>query len=171
MNSKQIHDPGTESKPNVNDIHYPQWAIDHLENNGVDTSNFIKIRDDQLRGALTSDYATEWFETDDDGNIVLPFVFGPDYPAEWQDNTIAWMERIGRDFGCIKTVYDPAAALLERKWEHGIVFMPDNSCWSALGLAPGYTGDVINDIEDIGVPPGWQVIGMAEDCGGNTVQG
>ena len=53
----------------MTDIHYPQWAIDHLESNGVDTSNFIKIRDDQLRGALTSDYATEWFETDDNGNI------------------------------------------------------------------------------------------------------
>ena len=142
----------------MNDIHYPPWEIERLENSGIDTSTFTKIDQDQ-RGALVADYAAEWFETDENGDIVLPFVFGPDYPDEWAEKTKIYMERIGRDFGCIKPVWDPAAALLERKWDHGIVFMKSDSCWSALGLAPGYTGDLVPNIEDTGAPPGWQAKG------------
>ena len=71
------------------------------------------------------------------------------------------MELVGRDLGCIKTVNDPVLALLERKWAHGIVFMTGNSCFSAMGKAPGYTGGLVDDIEELGVPPGWQVISMS----------
>ena len=142
----------------MNDIHYPPWEIERLENSGIDTSTFTEIDQDQ-RGALVSDYAAEWFETDENGDIVLPFVFGPDYPDEWAEKTKIYMKRIGRDFGCIKPIWDPAAALLERKWDHGIVFMKSDSCWSALGLAPGYTGDLVPNIEDTGAPPGWQAKG------------
>lgn len=70
------------------------------------------------------------------------------------------MERIGRDLGCIRTVNDPVLALSEGKWKYGIVFMKGESCFSAMGKFPGYTGGFVDNIEELEMPPGWQVISM-----------
>ena len=64
-----------------------------------------------------------------------------------------YMEHVGRDLGCIKTVN-------EGEWKDGIVFMKGKSCFSAMGKFPGYTGGFVDNIEDLEVPPGWQVISM-----------
>ena len=58
-------------------------------------------------------------------------------------------------------------------YRHGIVFIDGDSdgyggCWSALGLAPGFRGSATKKVEEFGAPPTWQVISLAEGCGGNT---
>ena len=41
-------------------------------------------------------------------------------------------------------------------------------CWSGLGQISGYSAGVFSSMTQTGAPAGWQVIAMAENCGGGT---
>ena len=55
---------------------------------------------------------------------------------------------------------------------HGLVFvwedeLIDKSCFSAMGQVSGYVDDTIfTDISQTGAPSNWQIIALAEHCGG-----
>lgn len=67
------------------------------------------------------------------------------------------------DLGCmnIRLVTSTQSRILT----HGIVFALTNSgCFSALGVAPGFTGGFKSSITQLGVPRSWQLVSVAEDC-------
>ena len=49
-------------------------------------------------------------------------------------------------------------------WENQI----RGGCWSGLGQISGYSAGVFASMTETGSPPGWQMIAMAEECGGGT---
>ena len=62
--------------------------------------------------------------------------------------------------------------LASTEWEHGLMFVweiyTDRNCWSGLGQISGYSNGHFSSMTETGSPPGWQVIAMAEWCGGGT---
>ena len=76
------------------------------------------------------------------------------------------------DLGCVKTVKVDRADLSSTEWAAGIMFVWENytggGCWSGLGQISGYSAGVFQSMTQTGAPAGWQVIAMAEDCGGGT---
>ena len=74
--------------------------------------------------------------------------------------------------GCIKTVKIEREDLATTVWDAGLMFVWENwtggGCWSGLGRISGYSNGVFTSMTETGSPPGWQVIAMAENCGGGT---
>merc|ERR1712123_557388 len=154
-------------------MHINRATAVQLESQGVDTSN-LTIADDKVptgQGSLVDAYANEWSVRDPaDNKIVIAWSVEDNYP--WTEKTIAIMERMGRDLGCLKTVYVPREELASTQWPHGLMFANranNGGCWSALGQVSGYTGSTRwSRIEQSGAPSGWQPIGMSSDCGGDS---
>ena len=77
-----------------------------------------------------------------------------------------------KDLGCVKTVKIEREDLATTEWDAGLMFVWENwtggGCWSGLGQISGYSNKVFTSMTETGSPPGWQIIAMAEDCGGGT---
>lgn len=154
-------------------MHINRATAVQLESQGVDTST-LTIADEKVpvgRGTLVDAYANEWSVRDPaDNKIVIAWSVEQGYP--WTEKTIQIMERMGRDLGCLKTVYVPREELATTQWPHGLMFAHNannGGCWSALGQVSGYTGSTSwSRIEDSGAPPNWQPIGMSSNCGGDS---
>ena len=79
---------------------------------------------------------------------------------------------MNRDLGCVQIVKVPEANLETTSYTNGILFtwssgLGGSGCWSALGVAPGFTNGLGN-IVDLGAPAGWQIIGLDDvGCAGN----
>ena len=79
-----------------------------------------------------------------------------------------------KDLGCIKTVKIERKDLATTEWDAGLMFVWENwtggGCWSGLGQISGYSNGVFSSMTETGSPPGWQIIAMAENCGGGTAR-
>ena len=77
-----------------------------------------------------------------------------------------------KDLGCVKTVKIEREDLATTEWDAGLMFVWENQirsgCWSGLGQISGYSAGVFTSMTETGSPPGWQMIAMAEECGGGT---
>ena len=115
----------------------------------------------------------EWTQIDEgDDKIVIAWSVMEDYPYE--NETTEFMASISQDLGCLKTVKVERSDLASTEWTQGIIFVwethADGRCWSTLGQRDGFTGpSLITSIyNDTGAPDTWQVIAMADNCGGGT---
>merc|ERR1712048_41639 len=114
-----------------------------------------------------------WHAEDTDGKIAIPFSFHRSFPENDQEKVIKAMKRLNDDLGCLKTIYVPKEDLLDatrNPWKNGIFFVWGSigwsSCWSYVGLAPGYSGSWIT-MADHGAPDSWQFIALDKSCHGS----
>ena len=122
------------------------------------------------RGITT---ATQWNELTNDGKIAVPYSLHVEINEFYYEAKIdAAMARLSHDIGCVEMVKVPHDELLTTSYRNGLMFTWSSTtgggCWSALGLAPGFTGGN-GDIEDLGAKPEWQIISLdGAGCSGTS---
>lgn len=166
---------------NCNDLSTKAWMFQTSLLPKKWNRNFLSVSLCVLRSHLNrvlgrGTYGTtnDWTQTDpQDGKIVIAWSAMENYPYEAETTT--FMESLGNDLGCVKTVKVDRADLGSTSWTQGLMFLWDThttgGCWSALGQVNGYTGGAstsITTLSDTGAPNTWQVIAMSNTCGGGT---
>ena len=171
----------TTMSMNCNDLSTKAWMFQTSLLPKKWNRNFLSVslcvlRSDLNRVLGRGTYGTtnDWTQTDpQDGKIVIAWSAMENYPYEAETTT--FMESLGNDLGCVKTVKVDRADLGSTSWTQGLMFLWDThttgGCWSALGQVNGYTGGAstsITTLSDTGAPNTWQVIAMSNTCGGGT---
>jgi len=156
----------------TDEVYYPRRVLEELSANGIDISSWKEARlmegKNSARGAT---FATQWSELTNDGKIAVPYSFHSSV-LQYEADIDSAMINLSKDLGCMEMVKVPFAELLTNSWANGIMFtlasLTGGGCWSALGLAPGFTGSN-GDIELFGAKPEWQIISLdSEGCTGNA---
>ena len=100
----------------------------------------------QLRGITLMD---KWHETTNAGKIAIPYSFHASAVA-FETEIDAAMTAMSKDLGCMEAVKVPHAELGTNEWTNGIMFtwttLTGGGCWSALGLAPGWTNELLTRV-------------------------
>ena len=146
---------------------------------GVDTSSYHIINSDRevdLNGNPVEDslltrgvaaYAKRWTPVAQGGPITVPFAIHSSV-SSFEDNITSSMAALADDLACFDMPYvsDPA----NTEYANGIVFITNpGSCFSALGQSSGYYNNDIGatSVTEFGVPAGWQVINLSDNCAGS----
>lgn len=147
---------------------------------GVDLSGFNIINGDggqvDLEGNPVEDpfltkgvaaYATRWTPLVQGGPVTVPFAIHSSV-SSFEDNITSSMSALANDLACFDMPYvtDPSTT----EYTNGIVFITNpSSCFSALGKVPGYSNNDSGyaSVTELGVPAGWQVINLSNNCAGS----
>ena len=168
--AKKVQKIEKSEEPFRDEVHYPRRVLDELSAAGVDVTGWkeaVLMEGKKEQRGIT--VANKWHETTDAGKIAIPYSFHASavaFEAEIDDA----MTAMSKDLGCMETVKVPHAQLDTNEWTNGIMFtwatVTGGGCWSALGLAPGYTGG-LGDIEALGAKPEWQIVSLdSNGCAG-----
>jgi len=159
----------------VDDILYTRRVLDELAASGVDVSNYKEAVLMQGKdGARGIQHVFRWHELTENDKIAIPYSYHSSV-LEYQSEIDAAMAAMSIDLGCMEMVKVPYDELATNPWTNGLLFTwateTVDGCFSALGVAPGSTGDWDKnhgDIETLGAKPEWQVINLDSYCQGSS---
>ena len=122
----------------------------------------LKVAASSSRG-LTNQ-VTEWHVKTPEGKIAVPWACENGMTAEEEAQIKSHMDQMTKDLGCFEMIHVSRSDRSSSSYPNGILFVPGSKtgggCWSALGLAPGFTGGGNGEISQWDAVSSWQVISI-----------